>query len=117
MSLDHLIGRAFEPRLTVDGMRDMIGDLRRAGRVPRAILVSEYDRRELNQDVMSASVVPVAKEDQKPEHDRIAFAVIEGVMIMSSPEVPRGKARLVHTPQEKPSPGRLGGEGKIIVGA
>lgn len=108
------VGEVLEPSLTVDGLRNLILDLRTAGRpLPQAILVSEYDRRELNQDLMGGSVDPVAKADQRPEHDGIAIAVIEGITIFSHPEVRRGKARLLYGPREQPRPGT----GKIIVGA
>lgn len=109
------VGSTVEPRLTVDGLRDMIRDLRLSGaRVPTVVAVSEYDRRDLNQDVLAGSIQPVAKEDQSPEHDGDAIAIIEGVMIVSHPDIARGKARLVYSPVvDKSRPGT----GKIIVGA
>jgi len=107
------VGSTIGPRLTVDGLRDMIQDLRRRGeRIPTVIVVSERDRRDLNQDLLAASVAPVAKEDQRPEHDGHAIAIIEGVMIVSHHDVARGKAKLVFGPvvdQNK------AGTGKIIV--
>jgi hypothetical protein len=109
------VGSTIEPRLTVDGLRDMIQDRRRRGeRIPTVIAVSERDRRDLNQDLLGSSSEPVAKEDQRPEHDGHAIAIIEGVMIVSHRDVARGKARLVFSPvfdQNK------AGTGKIIVGA
>lgn len=93
----------------------MLQDLRKAGvRLPTAILVSEHDRRDLNQEVLGASETEVAKEDQRPEHDGKCIGFIQGVMVSSSPDVPRGKARFVYPPQfdqNKP------GTGLIIVGA
>jgi hypothetical protein len=110
------VGSQIEPRLTLEGIRQMIRDIRDAGqRMPSVILVSEYDRRDVNQDLLGASVAPVAKEDQKPEHDFAAIGVIEGVLVRSHADVPRGKARLIYPPvreQAKPLP-----SGKIIVGA
>lgn len=91
-----LNGEALQPRLTVEGLRELIADLRKQNRVPQAILVSEYDRRDLNQDLMAGAVIPVAKEDQKPEHDGAAIGVIEGVMIAAHPDIARGKARLLY---------------------
>lgn len=107
------IGSQFEPRLTAEGIRQLIRDLRDGGkRIPNYILVSEYDRRELNQDVMSISTVEVSKADQRPEHDLHAISVIDGVMVRSSPDVPRGRARLIYPPLlDKNRPGT----GKIIV--
>lgn len=112
------VGSAIEPRLTVDGLRDLLQDWRKAGkRLPIAILVSEYDRRDLNQDLLAGSVQEVAKEDQRPEHDGDAIGFIEGVMVRSHPDVSRGKARLLYPPVLKDVDNKLGGEGKIIVGA
>lgn len=91
------LSEALEPRLTVDGIRALLADLRAAERpIPKAILVSEYDRRGLNQDLLGGSVEPVAKADQAPEHDGQAIGVIEGVVIKSHPLIARGKARLVY---------------------
>jgi 3-hydroxy-3-methylglutaryl CoA synthase len=110
--LGDALGDALQPRLTVDGIRTMLEDLRRAGkRMPSGILVSEYDRRELNQDLFGASVEPVAKADQRPEHDGEAIGVI-GVPVTSHPDVRRGTCRLIYpaaAPTAKPLP-----SGKII---
>lgn len=107
-----------EPRLTLDGLRDMLQDMRRVGqRIPKIILVSEHERRDLNQDLLGASTQDVAKEDQRPEHDGDAIGFIEGVMVRSHPDVPRGKARFIYSPVVRKVEQKLGGEGKIIVGA
>lgn len=112
------VGSAIEPRLTVDGLRNLIQDARKTPRgAPRAILVSEYDRREINQDLLAGSVTEVAKEDRRPEHDRACMGVIEGVPIGCHPDIPRGKARLVYGPKKAEISAKLGGEGLIIVGA
>lgn len=112
-----LMSGALQPRMTVDGLRNLIQDLRRSPHgAPALILVSEYDRREINQDLMAGSVVEVAKEDQNPLHDGFAIGVIEGVMISSHSAIARGKCRCCYPIPEK-QPIRLGGEGKIIVGA
>jgi len=109
------VGSTIEPRLTVDGLRDMIRDLRERGkRIPNCIVVSEYDRRDLNQDLLGASVDPVAKADQRPEHDGAAIGIIEGVMVRSSPDVSRGKARLIYPPLMREE---RAGAGLVIVGA
>lgn len=111
--LDGKIGEALEPRLTVEGIRSLLQDLRDAGQqLPAAILVSEYDRREINQDLLGGSVEEVAKADQAPDHDAKAIGIIEGIMVRSHPDVPRGKARLAYPAQKqqaKPLP-----SGKII---
>jgi hypothetical protein len=112
------VGSQIEPRLTVEGLRDMLQDRRRAGlRMPSIIIVSEYERRELNQDLLAGSETEVAKQDQRPEHDGDAIGFVEGVMVRSHPDVPRGKARLLFSTEVHHVENRLGGEGKIIVGA
>jgi hypothetical protein len=102
-----------EPALTLEGLRDLIQDMRKAGqRIPTIILVSEYERRDLNQELLGSSVDSVAKPDQRPEHDGIAIGIIEGVMVRSHPDVPRGKARFIYPPvldKAKPLP-----SGKLI---
>lgn len=112
------VGSQIEPRLTVEGLRDMLQDWRRQGRrLPNLIIVSEHERRDLNQDLLAGSACEVAKEDQRPDHDGEAIGFIEGVMVRSHPDVPRGKARFVYPPVKAEVRERLGGEGKIIVGA
>lgn len=105
------VGDAFRPRLTIDGLRDMIRDIRERGeRIPNYILVSEYDRRDVNQDLLGASVEAVAKADQRPEHDGECIGFVEGVMVGSHPDVPRGKARLIYPPlldANRPATGKI----------
>lgn len=107
------VGAQIEPRLTWDGMRNLLGDIQLRGeRMPTLILVSEHDRRDLNQEILGNSTSEVAKEDQRPEHDGAAIGFINGVMIRSHPDVPRGRARLCYPPVregEKPLP-----SGKVI---
>ena len=118
MSISHeLLGDAIRPRLTVDGLRNLIQDLRKSPRgAPDMILVSEYDRRDINQDLCQGakSIDPEAERD---DHDRKAIGIIEGVPILSHGDIPRGKARLCYNPKKAPAPAKLGGEGLIIVGA
>ncbi len=107
------VGDAFEPSLTLQGLREMIQDLRRRNqRIPNCIIVSEYERRDLNQEMLGISKDPVARIDQRPEHDGECIAFIEGVPVRSHRDVPRGKARFIYPPlleQDKPLP-----SGKII---
>lgn len=91
----------------------MLGDMRRRGeRMPGVVLLSEYDRRQVNQEILGASVQEVAKDDQRPEHDHDAVGFIEGVMFRSHPDVSRGKAHFLYptvVEKGKPLP-----SGKII---
>ena len=112
------VGSQMEPRLTVEGLRNLLQDWRKAGRrIPNVILVSEYDRRDLNQDLLAGSAHEVAKQDKRPDHDGEAIGMIEGVMVRSHPEVPRGKARFIYPPVKAEVSNKLGGDGKIVVGA
>jgi len=112
------VGSEIEPRLTVEGLRNLLQDWRKAGhRIPNIVLVSEYDRRDLNQDLLAGSAHEVGKADQRPDHDGEAIGIIEGVMVRSHPDVPRGKARFIYPPVHAEASSKLGGEGQIIVGA
>ena len=112
------VGAEIRPRLTFEGLTMLLQDIRASGgRMPTLILVSERERRDLNQDVLGASVEPVAKADQAPEHDGVCIGFVQGVPVLSSPNVPNGKCRLVYPPEKREVSDRLGGEGKIIVGA
>lgn len=91
------VGSQIEPSLTWEGLRNMLGDMRRLGqRMPAVIMVSEGERRDLNQEILGNSAQPVAKEDQSPDHDGQAIGFIDGVMVRSNPEVPKGKARFLY---------------------
>lgn len=90
------VGDALRLRLTVDGLRLFLADWRKAQRpTPKALLVSEYDRRDLNQDLLAGSVALVAKGDQAPEHDGKAIGVIDGIPVFSHRDVGRGQIRLL----------------------
>lgn len=107
------VGAQLEPHLTLEGLRNLFQDMRRRGeRMPSVMLVSETERRDLNQELLGASTEEVAKADQAPAHDGAAVGFIEGVMVRSHPDVPRGKARFLFPPVlegAKPLP-----SGKII---
>lgn len=112
------VGSVIEPRLTVEGLRDMIQDIRRSGqRIPSYIAVSEYDRRDLNQDLCAGASGLHGEDVERPEHDGKAIGFIEGVMVRSHPDIPRGKARFIYSTEAREVENRLGGEGLIIVGA
>lgn len=98
------VGDQFEPQLTLEGLRNLIQDLRRSGaRIPSVILVSERERRDLNQELLAASTSAVSREDQRPEHDGHAVGIIEGVMVRSHPDVANGKARFLYPAMTLPS--------------
>jgi hypothetical protein len=61
------VGSQIEPRLTLEGLTDLLKDLRAHGqRLPTVIAVSEHERRDLNQELLGASTGEVAKADQRP---------------------------------------------------
>lgn len=98
------VGDQFEPCLTLDGLRSLIQDLRRSGApIPVVILVSERERRDLNQELLAASSADVSKADQAPEHDGAAIGIIEGIMVRSHPDVSNGKARFLYPATVKPT--------------
>lgn len=107
------VGPQFEPSLSLEGIREMIRDLRKAGqRIPNYIIVSEHERRDINQELLAGSTEAVSKADQAPDHDGQAIGFVEGVMVRSHPDVPRGRARFIYPPVvegAKPLP-----SGKII---
>ena len=106
------------PFLTVDGFKQLVKDLTEAhGRKPTCILLSEYDRRELNQELLSAATNKVAAEDQRPEHDGEAIGYIDGVSFASERGLSRGRCRPVWGAEQLEVNDRLGGEGRIFVGA
>jgi hypothetical protein len=106
------VGAQIEPRLTVDGLRDMIQDWRAAGKkIPTYIVVSEYDRRDLNQDLCAGAKELEGDDVERPEHDGKAIGFIEGVMVRSHPDVAarQGSLRLQRREaRDREPPGRRG---------
>ena len=74
--------------LTVDSVRELINDLRARGLSAKMVMVSEYDKRELKQELMQMGE-PLAQSDE----DVIGF--IQGCMVISHRDVPRGTARIL----------------------
>lgn len=90
------VGAVLSLALTYEGLSSFIADLISQGRKPMSVIVSEYDRRELNQQIMDTAIEPVAKHDQRPDGDRVSLGFVQGVMISASPLVARGQARLIY---------------------
>lgn len=77
--------------LTIDGLREMVQDLRKAGTVPAYILVSPTDARDVTAEVMS-----LAKETLPGiTSEKGSVAIIEGIPVLARPDVPRGKAWII----------------------
>lgn len=83
-------------RLTVDGLRDLVQDLRKEGRVPAAILVSPFDAKDLKFDLMAGATE--TSPDAEATVNR-AIAIIEGVAVVCHRDVSRGKAKLLYHQQ------------------
>ena len=83
-------GELFEaPRITYDGLSNMVTDLVAKGKTPQAIILSYRDRRELNQRVMDESAVPLIGDDANKDDMQIAF--VQGVMVGWNRQVADGK--------------------------
>ena len=74
--------------LTVESVRELIADLRAHGLPAKIVLVSEYDKRELKQELM-------AMGDSLAESDEDVIGLIQGCMVLSHRDVPRGTARII----------------------
>ena len=74
--------------LTVESVRELIKDLRARGLPAKVVVVSEYDKRELKQELMEMG-------DQLAESDDDVIGFIQGCMVISHRDVPRGTARVL----------------------
>ena len=74
--------------LTLESVREMINDLRARGLLANIVMVSEYDKRDLKQELMS-----MGETLSDTDEDVIGF--IQGCMVVSHPDVPRGTARII----------------------
>jgi len=84
-----------EPTLTVAGLRELIEDLRRAGRVPRAIVLSAHDKNSIKDELEGdGQKHKVDDREKDPTLDEVV-AIILGVPILSHPEISRGRARII----------------------
>ena len=77
--------------LTIDGLREMIDDLRRSGVTPAYVLVGPMDARDVTNEVMAHAkeVLPGIRDDKG------SIAIIEGIPVLSRADVPRGKAWVI----------------------
>lgn len=86
----------FSAPLTFDGVTNLIQDVKLMGRKPYAIVLSEKDRRGLNQDTMGQSTTPVLLADQNNDAMQIAF--VEGVQVGWNRNVSDGKCIVLCKP-------------------
>ena len=74
--------------LTLDSVREMINDLRARGLPAKFVMFSEHDKRELKQELMElGESLAVSDED--------VIGFIQGCMVISHRDVPRGTARIL----------------------
>ncbi len=88
-----LPGEPFSIRFTYDALRDMVQEQRRIGRNPRLLIVSEYDRNEIIQELQAHSSEPVPKNDEDKFNQTLGF--IEGCMVLAHRDQPKGKIRVI----------------------
>lgn len=88
-----LPGEPFTVRFTYDSLTDMIREQRRLGRTPKLLLVSEYDRNEIIQEIQAHSVSPVPKDDEDKFNQTLGF--IDGCLALAHRDVPKGKVRVI----------------------
>lgn len=88
-----LPGEPFSVRMTYDSLTDMLREQRRLGRKPGLILVSEYDRNEIIQEIQAQSKTPVPKADEDKFNQTLGF--IDGCLTLAHRDVPKGKIRVI----------------------
>jgi hypothetical protein len=78
--------------LTIAGLRELVTDLRIAGKLPQAILISKADARDVKFELMAGS-----KEHSKDAEETVdsAIAFVEGIPVMTHPHIERGKCRIL----------------------
>lgn len=94
-----LPGEPFSVRFTYDAITDMIREQRQLGRKPRLLLVSEYDRNEIIQEIQAHSIAPVPKNDEDKFNQTLGF--IDGCLTLAHRDVARGQIRVICA---KPNP-------------
>jgi hypothetical protein len=94
-----LPGEPFSVRFTYDALTDMVREQRRLGRDPKLLLVSEYDRNEIIQEIQAHSLTPVPKDDEDKFNQTLGF--IDGCLALAHRDVPKGKIRVICA---KPNP-------------
>lgn len=82
--------------LRLSGLRALILDLIAAGQRPVALLLSENEKRDIKQEMLDcAPLIRIGEHGPEEVPDNEAICILEGVPVMSSPDVPSGKAWIV----------------------
>jgi hypothetical protein len=85
--------------ISVDGLANMIDDLRARGLQPVSIALSKRDRRDLNDDLMSLSKAEISKADAAD--NQMHIGMIKGVMIGWNRHVQNGKCAVNLKPAQQ----------------
>lgn len=96
-----LPGEPFTVRFTHDALRDMVREQKALGREPKLLIVSEYDRNEIIQELQAHSKEPVKRSDEDKFNQTLGF--IEGCMVLAHRDQDRGKVRVICS---RPNPDR-----------
>jgi len=88
-----LPGEPFSIRFTYDALRDMVQEQRGLGRNPQLLVVSEYDRNEVVQELQAHSTSDVPKYDEDKFNQTLGF--VEGCMVLAHRDQPRGQIRVI----------------------
>lgn len=94
-----LPGEPFSVLMTYDALRDMVQEQKTLGREPKILLVSEYDRNEITQELQAHSIEPVKKADEDKFNQTLGF--MEGCLVLAHRDVPKGRIRVICA---KPNP-------------
>lgn len=88
-----LPGEPFSVRFTYDSLTDMLREQRQLGREPKLLLVSEYDRNEIIQEIQGHSTSPVPHDDEDKFNQTLGF--IDGCLALAHRDVPKGQVRVI----------------------
>ena len=82
--------------LKLQGLRELILDLKAEGRLPVIILLSEKEARDIKQEMLDADPLSrIGEHGPEAVLDNEALCFLDGVLIQPDKNVPTGKAWLV----------------------
>ena len=88
--------------LRFSGLRTLVADLTESGRRPFCILLSDFEKRDLKQELLEACPITLTGDHgTRNATDTETLCFIDGVPVMSSADVPRGKAWVIPADKQK----------------
>lgn len=93
--------------LKLSGLRELILELKKEGRLPVAILLSEKEARDLKQEMLDVDPLSrIGEHGPEDVPDNEALCFLDGVLIQPDKNVPTGRAWLLppQTPDGRPLP-------------